>query len=282
MEDILKHLNSLRALTFKNLINVVDILLVAYLVYRLLALVRGGRAWRIVGGILIFLMVLLMSNVFHLEAMNWLLDKATLLAPVALAILLLPELRQALEGAGRLKLWTQMAGERTLETSTLDEIVKAVAFLKSQRIGALIVIETGPALDSIVSNGVLIDAEVSAPLLESVFYEGNPLHDGAVVIRGDVLVAAACRLPLSDNNRIDPHLHMRHRAAIGVTEEMDCISIVVSEERGSIALARDGRLVMLETPVELRERLVQELHILTEPREKSRLNLLRGKGGRGA
>lgn len=253
--------------------------MVAYLIYRLLALVRGGRAWRIVGGILIFVVALIASNAFRFEAMSWLLDKATLLAPVALAILLLPELRQALEGAGRIKLWTQMAGERTLETSTLEEIIKAVVFLKTQRIGALIVIETGPALDSIVSNGVLIDAEVSAPLLESVFYEGNPLHDGAVVIRGDVLVAAACRLPLSDSTRLDPSLHMRHRAAVGVTEEMDCISVVVSEERGSISMARDGRLYLLDTPSELRDRLLQELRIPTEPKEKSRRKAKEVAGG---
>ncbi|MFN8218875.1 MAG: diadenylate cyclase CdaA [Fimbriimonadales bacterium] len=280
MEEILKHLSSLRALTFQNLINVLDILLVAYLNYRLLALVRGGRAWRIVGGIIIFLLLLLASSAFHLETLHWMLDKATLLAPVALAILLLPELRQTLEGFGKLKLWTQIAGERYVEPSTVEEIVKAIAYMGSQGMGALIVLETGPPLDSIVSNGILIDAEVSAPLLETVFYEGNPLHDGAVIIRGDVLVAAACRLPLSENPRLDSNYHMRHRAAIGVTEAMDCVAIVLSEERGTISIARDGSLVRLESAADLREHLLRELRpALPENRERRRLAILRSKGG---
>jgi len=280
LEEILKHLSSLRALTFQNLINVLDILLVAYLNYRLLALVRGGRAWRIVGGIIIFLLLLLASSAFHLETLHWMLDKATLLAPVALAILLLPELRQTLEGFGKLKLWTQIAGERYVEPSTVEEIVKAIAYMGSQGMGALIVLETGPPLDSIVSNGILIDAEVSAPLLETVFYEGNPLHDGAVIIRGDVLVAAACRLPLSENPRLDSNYHMRHRAAIGVTEAMDCVAIVLSEERGTISIARDGSLVRLESAADLREHLLRELRpALPENRERRRLAILRSKGG---
>ncbi|HMS55667.1 MAG TPA: diadenylate cyclase CdaA [Fimbriimonadaceae bacterium] len=259
MEEILRHLNSLWTLSFKNLINVLDILLVAYVIYRLLSLIRGSRAWRIMGGILIFIVALVASSAFGMESLHWVLDKATLLAPVALVILLLPELRQTLEGFGKLRIWTQIAGERSIEPGTIEEIVKAVSYFRGQRIGALIVIELGPPLDSIVSNGIHIDAEVSAPLLESIFYEGNPLHDGAVVIRGDVLVAAACRLPLSDNPRVDAMLHMRHRAALGITEEMDCLAVVVSEERGSIGLARDGHLTIIESPSDLRELLTANL-----------------------
>ncbi len=211
------------------------------------------------GGILIFIVALVASSAFGMESLHWVLDKATLLAPVALVILLLPELRQTLEGFGKLRIWTQIAGERSIEPGTIEEIVKAVSYFRGQRIGALIVIELGPPLDSIVSNGIHIDAEVSAPLLESIFYEGNPLHDGAVVIRGDVLVAAACRLPLSDNPRVDAMLHMRHRAALGITEEMDCLAVVVSEERGSIGLARDGHLTIIESPSDLRELLTANL-----------------------
>lgn len=211
------------------------------------------------GGILIFIVALVASSAFGMESLHWVLDKATLLAPVALVILLLPELRQTLEGFGKLRIWTQIAGERSIEPGTIEEIVKAVSYFRGQRIGALIVIELGPPLDSIVSNGIHIDAEVSAPLLESIFYEGNPLHDGAVVIRGDVLVAAACRLPLSDNPRVDAMLHMRHRAALGITEEMDCLAVVVSEERGSIGLARDGHLMIIESPSDLRELLTANL-----------------------
>lgn len=277
MEEILKHLTSLRALTLKNVVNVIDILLVAYVIYRLLALIRGSRAWRILGGIMIFVVLLVVSSTFHLETLHWLLDKGALLAPVALVILLLPELRQALEGIGRLKIWTSFGEERSIEPSTIEEIVKAVAFMRTQTIGALIVIEKGPPLDSIVSNGILIDAEVSAPLLESIFYEGNPLHDGAVVIRGDALIAAACRLPLSESLKIDPTYHMRHRAAVGVTEELNCLAVVVSEERGSISVAVEGHLRQIESLADLKELLTSELREPSKSESKLSRRSLRSK-----
>lgn len=243
-------------------IAVLDVLLVAYLIYRLLMLVRGTRAWRILVGIGIFVFLLGASERLGFQTLHWILASATPLGPVALVILLLPELRQAIEGLGKLDRWTQRLAspsEARAEARTIEEIVAAAAELAAQRVGALIVIEKAAPLDEIASNGVALSAAVSAPLLGAIFYEGNPLHDGAVVVRGDTILAAACRLPLSESTRIDQSVHMRHRAAVGVTEATDALCIAVSEERGTISVASDGRLRRLGGHLELRDLLNQEL-----------------------
>lgn len=266
------------------MVNVLDVLLVAFLIYRLLLLVRGTRAWRILGGIVIFVTLLVGSYYAGLDTLHWVLDKAALLGPVALVILLLPELRQAIEGFGKIGFWPQrfaaFSGDVKTEARTVEELVAAVVEMASQSVGALIVVERGAPLDEIAGNGVQMNAKISAPLLGSIFYEGNPLHDGAVIVRGDTIVAAACRLPLSESSRLDQTMHMRHRAAVGVTEQLDCISIVVSEERGTISIASDGRLRRLSSHLELRDFLNQELRgDNVEPEEKPRKRK-RTAGGR--
>jgi len=249
-----------------TVLSVVDVLLVAYLIYRLLSMIRGTRAWRILGGVVIFVFALWLSSVLKLNTLHWLLDKATLLAPVALVILLLPELRQALEGFGKLGKFTERLSGVELHTQakSIEEIVAAVTEMAAARVGALIVLERVGSLDEVIGNGVRLDARVSAPLLNSIFYMGNPLHDGAAVVRGDHVVAAACRLPLSESSKIDSMLHMRHRAAVGVTESVDCMAIVVSEERGVISLATEGRLRRLGSHIELREILNREFRGVDE------------------
>jgi diadenylate cyclase len=261
------------------LIHVVDILLVAYLTYRLLTLVRGTRAWRIIFGVIIFALVLILSDVLRLNTLHWVLEKATYyLAPAALVLLFLPELRAAIEGFGtlpqRLVPVTAATAEDRAEARTIEELVAACTEMAAESVGALIVLEKDARLEEITINGVTLNARVSAPLLGSIFYEGNPLHDGAVVIHGDTIRAAACRLPLSESQRLDQSVHMRHRAAVGVTEAYDCIVIVVSEERGTISIAKEGKLRRLSTAHELRDFLNGELRHMPskeEPIRKSRL-----------
>ena len=255
------------------LVAVVDILLVAYLIYRLLMLVRGTRAWRILVGIGIFVFLLGASEHLGFVTLHWVLASATPLGPVALVILLLPELRQAIEGLGKLDRWTQRLAspaETRAEARTVEEIVAAAAELAAGRVGALIVLEKAAPLDEFASNGVALAAKVSAPLLGAIFYEGNPLHDGAVIVRGDTILAAACRLPLSESTRIDQSVHMRHRAAVGVTEANDAICIAISEERGTISVAADGRLRRLAGHLELRDFLNHELRGADEEASKPR------------
>lgn len=275
MEEILRRLSSLRTPTLENVVHVLDIVVVAYLVYRLLALVKGTRAWRILGGIVIFIAALFVSDFLHLRTLHWVLDKAALLLPVAIVLLLLPELRQTLESFARLGLWPdRLPGAAPAATAarTVEEIVAAVAEMAASRTGAIVVIEREANLDAVAENGVSLQAEVSAPLLISLFYGANPLHDGAAIVRNDRLVAAACRLPLSEAVGLDPSLHMRHRAALGITEQTDCLSIVVSEERGAISVALDGRLERLAGPNELRDVLNRELRGARDarPRRKRR------------
>jgi diadenylate cyclase len=252
-------------------INVVDILLVTFMIYRLLMLVRGTRAFGIILGVIGFLVVFYVSGRAHLTTVHWLLDKATYLGPVALAVLLLPELRAAIEGFGRpAKLLPKIvtsAQEDRVEARTVEELVASVAELAAGRVGALIVIEGDSPMSDVAANGVLLNARVSAPLLCSIFYEGNPLHDGAVLINGDTIVAASCRLPLRD--RPDHTAHMRHDSGIGASEAFDCLVIIVSEERGTISVAKDGHLSLIASPLELRRLLNRELRSLDDDRRAS-------------
>lgn len=258
--------------TQQAVINVVDILLVAYVLYRILKLVRGKRAWRIVVGLLVFVVALVGSEQLQLHTLHWVLDKAALLAPVALVILFLPELRQAVEGFGKLGGWTErlIAAQRQTGSDTVQQICAAVGEMAEHRIGALMVIERTTSLQEVADNGIPVHARVTAPLLGAIFYHGNPLHDGAVVLRGDEIVAAACRLPMSDSRVIPPHYHMRHRAGLGISEHTDAIVLIVSEERGEIALAYEGNIRILEDELELRKYLERELRDPKEIRRRHR------------
>lgn len=235
---------------------ILDIAVVAYLTYRLLLMVRGSRAWRIIGGIVIYLLLWFASDLLGLRTIHFILDKALVLGPVALVILLLPELRSALEGFGKLGFWPERlgGGEDQTDRETIEAIVSAASELSRNRRGALMVIERSRKLPEIEKTGIALNARVSAALLESVFYGENPLHDGAAMIRGNTLVAASCQLPLSEM-RLKPHMHMRHRAAVGASEGTDAVCIIVSEERGLISIAQDGRIQESINPENLRELL---------------------------
>ncbi|MBS1720882.1 MAG: TIGR00159 family protein [Armatimonadetes bacterium] len=251
------------------------------MIYRLLLLVRGTRAWQIFAGLVVFLALLALSSELKLVSLNWILERMTLLGPVALVILFLPELRHGLEGLGKFGLFGVqriVAKEVPTYASTIDEIVRAVSQLARDRVGALVVIDRSLALDDIADTGQHLDAKVSAPLLQSLFHDGNPLHDGAAILRGDRVLSAGCRLPLSDSRTIDRRVHMRHRAAVGVTENSDCIAIAVSEERGTVSVAQNGFLKTLAAPIDLSEFLAAEL--IESPEERQR-RFLRRRTERG-
>lgn len=258
---------------------ILDVGLVTIFLYRLLLLVRGTRAWRILIGIGGYVALMWLTGRYQLYTIHYILDSAKILGPVALVILFLPELRQTIESFGRLDRLVPigsslqrfgLADLDKTDAQTVDELIGALSQLMVERTGALIVIETGPSLDAISSNGVQVDAKISSSLLCTIFYEQNPLHDGAVIVRGDRIVAAACRLPLSDSNAISAQYHMRHRAAIGVTETIDCVAIVVSEERGALSVCREGRLIPIENHQAMREFLNEHMRSLKPPRTPRR------------
>lgn len=243
---------------------ILDIGLVTYLVYRLLKTVHGTRAWRIIGGVIIFVCTLSLSEFLQLYTFHWLLDRATILAPFALVLLLLPELRQTIEGFAKLALWPEritFRNTKSTNVSTLEKIITTAHELASLKVGGLIIIERYIELNDYVQTGTIIHAKISTTLLKSIFYYGNPLHDGAVIIKGDSIIAASCRLPLSDNQHLDPDVHTRHRAGVGITEISDAVSIIISEEKGNISLAFEGKLNRFKTVQELREHLNQIFYI---------------------
>ncbi|MEJ5252990.1 MAG: diadenylate cyclase [Armatimonadota bacterium] len=251
-----------------TLVLLADILAVAYLLYRLILLAKGTRAWQIMSGLFLFFLLMYISGKLGLSTLNWLMRQVLPLGPVALVILFYPELRHVLEEMGRLGFWGQSINPIGRENlaSVVNEVVRAATEMAKQKVGALIVFEPYPSLDYYVSPGVPIDAKVNARLLTSLFYPGNPLHDGAVVICGDRIVAAGCTLPLTENPMVDQNVHMRHKAAIAASE------LVVSEETGIISVAFSGRLQRGFREDTLRERL---MNLLTAQPSKQALESLR-------
>ena len=247
------------------LIEVADVLVVTFVVYKLIMLVKGTRAWQIMWGLGIFVLVGFLSDLLHLQALNWLLSTFLKLTPVALVVLFYPELRHALEEVGRLKFLSR--GFTTLRSEDISDLVhhltKVAGDLSASSMGALIVIEREVGLDNLIATGHRMDALVSAELLRTIFHPGSPLHDGAVIIRGNRIVAASCTLPLSDSPRLGTMIHTRHKAALGVSEESDAVVLVISEETGMISISVEGALLRGLDTVELRAKLLELLQ--TEP-----------------
>jgi diadenylate cyclase len=227
-----------------DLRSVIDIVLVSGVIYGVLLLVRGTQAVQLLrGAMLVALAVALIGSVAGFTAFNWLLRNGGQVLAVVVAVVLQPELRRALDRLGRAgaMAWGQ-GGQVTLERA-ISEIAAGCVRLAERRHGALIVIERETGLQEHVETGVEIDADVSSELLQTIFFPSTALHDGAVIIRGGRIVSAACVLPLAETIVSDAHLGTRHRAAVGITEQTDALSIVVSEETGVISMARGGRMV---------------------------------------
>lgn len=235
-----------------------DILIVAYLIYRLMMLAKGTRAWQIIWGLGVFALIFAVSSWAQLHALNWILRQLFQVGAVALVILFLPELRHALEDLGRLGFWGK--GFTGLDkqdlTTMVGELVHAAGTLSDRKIGALIVLERETGLTDVIETGTLINAVVSAELLGTIFYPGSPLHDGAAIVRRDRVVAAGCTLPLTDNPVGIP-VHTRHKAALGMSEQSDALVLVVSEETGIISLAFEGKMERGLRDDRLRDRLIQ-------------------------
>ncbi len=250
---------SLRSIDFKSLaLAALDIVVVAYILYRLILLAKGRRAWQILIGIGVFFLLLLLSDWLELVTLNWLLRSVTPLGPVAIVILLYPELREVLERLGRLDFWGAPLSAARQEniTETVEAIVTAATLLSARKTGVLIVLARETGLDDVIATGTVLDAGVTPELLTTIFYSGTALHDGAVILRNGRIVAAGCTLPLSDAPNIATNVHMRHRAAMGVSENSDAVVVIVSEETGTISLSIGGKLDRGLKPELLREKLL--------------------------
>ena len=226
-------------------IDVLDILLVTFIFFCFLYLMRGTRAVPLLRGVIFLVIVVtLLSSLIHLRAFGWLTQNALPALLVAIPVLFQQELRRALERLGRAgALLGRGTGNRATLEQTLAAIAQACHTLSERRHGALIILERETGLQELVDSGVLLDSVVTSDLLVTIFDPHTILHDGAVIVRRGRLLAAACVLPLSTAFLADRQLGLRHRAAIGVTEEGDAIAVVVSEERGSISIAHNGRII---------------------------------------
>src|SRR5216683_4685156 len=241
---------------------VIDILLVAVIIYELLALIKGTRAAYMLVGVAVLALALYFSSVGELATLNWLLSALLPYTVFALIVVFSAEIRQALAGLGRRLL---LSRGRAREADVYDDIVLAANLFSQNQTGALMVIEREIGLRTYVESGVPLDARLSYDLLATIFRPSAPLHDGAVIIQKDRIAAAACFLPLSMNPVLSTQLGTRHRAGIGVTEETDAIAVIVSEETGAISLAVGGTIERDLTVEQLRERIGELLRRYVPP-----------------
>lgn len=224
--------------------SVVDILLVAAVFYGLLMLIQGTPAVQLLRGvILLVLATVLVTSLFPLVAFKWLVVNSIPALLVAIPVIFQPELRRALERLGRTGQILSRPTREALTSQVIGEISTACRRLAGRRHGALIVLERDTGLKEYIDSGVVVNGKVTSQLLETIFFPSTALHDGAVIIRGDRIVAAACVLPLTDSVLPDARLGTRHRAGVGVTEQSDAISVIVSEEMGVISIAHNGRMI---------------------------------------
>lgn len=227
--------------------NLMDIAILSVLIYNLIKLVSHTRANSLFKGIIFIFALSLVSDALEINALNWVLQQFMSVGILVFAIVFQPELRRVLEQLGRSKLARQLFGSTKRPRNTqmelhVSEIVKALNDMSRKKIGALIVIERSTKLGDVIDTGTRVDAEISSQLIENIFEPNTPLHDGAMIIREERIAAAACILPLTDDYSISRELGTRHRAAIGITETTDAVTLIVSEETGIISMTREGKL----------------------------------------
>lgn len=224
--------------------DIIDILIVAAVMYKIYTLLKETRAEQLIKGIVVLVILTEVSKRVELYTIHYILSNTMTVGAIALLVVFQPELRRGLEYIGRTRFFSKSIIEIRGESvsKVVDELVEAVASLSRQKIGALIVLERKTGLNEVADTGTIIDGDVSSDLLINIFIPNTPLHDGAVIIKDDIIKAAACFLPLTDNTNISKELGTRHRAALGISERSDSLSIIVSEETGAISTAENGSI----------------------------------------
>lgn len=246
---------------------VFDILIISYVFYLLLTLLRDSRAFQLIKSVILILFVAFLAELLHLSTLSFVLKLVIEVLPVMLIVLFHPELRRILEGLGQTS-FMEMFKSGTQKTADLSfmvsEIVKATYAMADEKTGALIIFERKTNLSEVIRTGTIVDSAVTAQFLRQLFIKNTPLHDGAVIIKKNRIAAAACYLPLSANLQLNKDLGTRHRAGIGISENTDCISIIVSEETGYVSVAENGQLKRNVKEDALRSFLLEALAPKTE------------------
>lgn len=247
--------------TWQELIkDIIDVAIVSFIIYNMIILVRRTRAVSLLKGIFLLLIVWGISTLFNLYTLKWLLNQMFPLGVLTILIIFQPELRRVLEQIGRGGFFSKSSSiESTQLSRMIDEIKRAVRSMSQKKVGALIVFERNTGINEMIESGIKMESQISSELIMNIFTPNSPLHDGAVIIRGEQIMAAGCYLPLSENPFISKELGTRHRAAIGVSEVSDAISLIVSEETGQISLSINGLIVRDINEESLISKLHEEL-----------------------
>lgn len=258
--------NIAKVLSMANLtmtwVDVIEIGIISFLFYNILLWIKSTRAWNLFKGIMVILIFVLLAALFQMSTILWIAENTLSVGLIAIVIIFQPELRKALENIGDKNILSGLfnmskSEEAKFSDRTIDELIKAVYAMGKVKTGALIVIEDEISLSEYERTGIDVDALVSSQLLINIFEKNTPLHDGAVIMRGDRVVSATCYLPLSDSLSLSKELGTRHRAAVGISEASDSLTIIVSEETGNVSLARRGQIYRNVDADFLREKLQQ-------------------------
>lgn len=254
--------------------DIIDVGIVSYIIYKLFLLVRGTRAVQLLKGIFVLVATWALSTWFNLYTLKWLMNQMFTWGIITVVIIFQPELRRALEQLGRGNLFSRTSSlERNALSEQLEEIIRAVQHMSKRRIGALIVFERKTGVTELIESGIQMESRITSELLINIFTPNTPLHDGAVIIRGNQIMAAGCYLPLSENPFISKELGTRHRAAIGVSEVSDALSVTVSEETGQVSLSINGMIVRDINEESLISKLFEELTPSVNGKDKEKRGL---------
>lgn len=245
-QSFMSYMQELAQNPFKMITLILDVLIVIYIIYKFIIYAKKSRAWQLLKGIIFILIITAISEVLQLKILNYILTAFMPYGVIALIVIFQPELRRMLEQLGTSKLTKYFGLDKDLETKTKEDIYKVVIAateLAKTKTGGLIVLERDIQINDIIDTGVKVDAEVSPQLVVNLFTPNTPLHDGAVIISKNKIMAAACILPLANDKDIAKEVGTRHRAGLGISKESDAIAIIVSEETGKISIAKDGTLI---------------------------------------
>lgn len=262
-KNIVEYVQELYQYPIKLIPLIIDLAIVVFLIYKFIKSSKKTRVWQLLKGITLYIIITALSSLLHLQILNFILTSFLSYGVIALIVIFQPELRRALEQLGTNKLTKFFGIEKDLETKTKEDVYKiliAVNELAKTKTGALIVIERDIKLQDIIDTGIIINSDVSPQLLANIFVPNTPLHDGAVIISENRIMAAACILPLASDNDISKALGTRHRAALGMSKETDSIVIIVSEESGKVSVAKDGKLIIDIDEDNLRQLLLDNIN----------------------
>ncbi|MBO0440033.1 diadenylate cyclase [Enterococcus sp. DIV0212c] len=253
------------------IINIIDILVVWYLVYKLIMLVRGTKAVQLLKGVAVFIVIRILSEIIGLHTLSWLMNQVIMYGVIAAVVIFQPEVRRGLEHLGRSSFFRTSKTEQQEDEKMILAFDKAIQYMSKRKIGALITVERNTGLDEYIETGIDLDADISGELLINIFIPNTPLHDGAVIVKQGKIAVASAYLPLSESNLIPKEFGTRHRAAVGISEVSDAITIIVSEETGDVSLTLNNDLIPRLTQEEYLKILRAELVPKEESKDKKNL-----------